>query len=152
MCQVGEKFLWTELSKTSNMDQQLSDSAGTATAFLEGMKRHAKNPTRVRVNTHVKHFTSAFLPIYPRSWNVFRSAPCAIFFLMQAITARSKRQASLLFTTGERHYRLIFLMTLIISSQVCSHLKLMTIGSCVVIGNSTCQCAKRSALNKIFYF
>ena len=42
MCQVGEKFLWTELSKTSNMDQQLSDSAGTATAFLEGMKRHAK--------------------------------------------------------------------------------------------------------------
>ena len=46
-----------------------------------------------------------------------------------------------LFTTGERHYRLIFLMTLfltlITSSQVCSHQKLITIGSCAGIESST---------------
>ena len=90
---------------------------------------------------------------YVRSWNVFRSAPCALFFLTQATTARSKRQASPLFTTGERHYRLIFLMTsfltLITSSQVCSHQKLITTGSCAAIGRSTSQCAKRSDLKDL---
>ena len=53
------------------------------------------------------YFTPVFRTIYPRSWNVFRSAPCALSFLMQATTARSKRQASPLFMTGERLYRLI---------------------------------------------
>ena len=58
-----------------------------------------------------------------------------------------------IFTTGERHYRLIFLMTLlftlITSSQVCSHQKLITIGSCAAIRSSMCQCAKRSALKNL---
>ena len=53
-----------------------------------------------------------------------------IIFPYEATTARSKRQAFPLFTTDERHYRFIFLMTLfltlITSSQVCSHLKLIT--------------------------
>ena len=38
--------------------------------------------------TQFKYFTFAFRPIYLRSWNVFRSAPCALFFLTQATTAR----------------------------------------------------------------
>ena len=71
-------------------------------------------------------FIPVFRTIYPRSWHVFRSAPCALSFLMQATTALLKRQASPLFMTGERLYRLIFLttlfLTLITSSQVCSHL------------------------------
>ena len=33
-----EQFPWTALSKTYNVDQQVPDSAGTATAFLEGVK------------------------------------------------------------------------------------------------------------------
>lgn len=72
--------------------------------------------------------------IYPRSWIVFRSAPCALSFLLQATTVLLKRQASPLFMTGECLYCLIFLttlfLTLITSLQVCSHLKLCTIGSC----------------------
>ena len=36
-----EQFPWTALSKTYNVDQQVSDSAGTATAFLEGVKTDA---------------------------------------------------------------------------------------------------------------
>ena len=33
-----EQFPWTALAKTYNVDQQVPDSAGTATAFLEGVK------------------------------------------------------------------------------------------------------------------
>lgn len=33
-----EQFPWTALSKTYNVDQQVPDSAGTATAFLGGVK------------------------------------------------------------------------------------------------------------------
>ena len=82
-----------------------------------------------------------------------RSAPCALSFLTQATTARSKRQASPLFMTGERLYRLIFLttlfLTLITSSQVCSHLKLSTIGSCAAIESFTCLCARLIVLKNL---
>ena len=33
-----EQFPWTALSKTYNVDSQVPDSAGTATAYLEGVK------------------------------------------------------------------------------------------------------------------
>ena len=33
-----EHFPWTALSKTYNVNQQVPDSAGTATAFLDGVK------------------------------------------------------------------------------------------------------------------
>ena len=50
-------------------------------------------------------------------------------------------------------YRLIFLttlfLTLIISSQVCSHLKLSTIGSCAAIESFTCQCARLIVLKNL---
>ncbi|XP_048578225.1 alkaline phosphatase isoform X2 [Nematostella vectensis] len=36
-----EKFPWTALSKTYNTDQQVADSAGTATAYLNGVKARA---------------------------------------------------------------------------------------------------------------
>lgn len=36
-----EYFPWTALSKTYNVDQQVSDSAGTATAFVVGVKTNA---------------------------------------------------------------------------------------------------------------
>lgn len=36
-----EQFPWTALSKTYNVDQQVPDSAGTATAYLEGVKTDA---------------------------------------------------------------------------------------------------------------
>ena len=36
-----ERFPWTALSKTFNVDQQVPDSAGTATAFLTGVKTDA---------------------------------------------------------------------------------------------------------------
>ncbi|XP_067051461.1 alkaline phosphatase-like isoform X3 [Acropora muricata] len=36
-----ERFPWTALSKTFNVDQQVPDSAGTATAYLEGVKTDA---------------------------------------------------------------------------------------------------------------
>ena len=36
-----EQFPWTALSKTFNVDQQVPDSAGTATAYLEGVKTDA---------------------------------------------------------------------------------------------------------------
>ena len=36
-----ENFPWTALSKTYNVDQQVADSAGTATAFLGGVKTDA---------------------------------------------------------------------------------------------------------------
>ncbi|XP_015749104.1 PREDICTED: alkaline phosphatase-like [Acropora digitifera] len=36
-----EHFPWTALSKTYNVDQQVSDSAGTSTAFVEGVKTNA---------------------------------------------------------------------------------------------------------------
>ena len=111
------------------------------------------SPLRLASIPHVKYFTPVFRTIYPRSWNVFRSAPCALSFLMQATTARSKRQASPLFMTGERLYRLIFLttlfLTLITSSQVCSHLKLSTIGSCAAIKSLTCQCARLIVLKNL---
>ena len=58
-----------------------------------------------------------------------------------------------LFMTGERLYRLIFLttlfLTLITSSQVCSHLKLCTIGSCAAIESLTCQCARLIVLKNL---
>ncbi|XP_022781404.1 alkaline phosphatase-like isoform X2 [Stylophora pistillata] len=36
-----EKFPWSALSKTYNVDQQVPDSAGTGTAFLNGVKTNA---------------------------------------------------------------------------------------------------------------
>ena len=36
-----ENFPWTALSKTYNVDEQVADSAGTATAFLGGVKTAA---------------------------------------------------------------------------------------------------------------
>ena len=52
-----------------------------------------------------------------------------------------------------RLYRLIFLttlfLTLITSSQVCSHLKLSTIGSCAAIESFTCQCARLIVLKNL---
>ena len=106
-----------------------------------------------KISLQSSDFTPVFRTIYPRSWKVFRSAPCALSFLMQATTVRSKRQASPLFTTGERLYRLIFLttlfLTLITSSQVCSHLKLSTIGSCAAIESFTCQCARLIVLKNL---
>lgn len=36
-----EEFPWTALSKTYNVNQQVPDSAGTATAFLNGVKTNA---------------------------------------------------------------------------------------------------------------
>ena len=36
-----ENFPWTALSKTYNVDEQVADSAGTATAFLGGVKTDA---------------------------------------------------------------------------------------------------------------
>ena len=36
-----EKFPWSALSKTYNTDQQVADSAGTATAFMTGVKARA---------------------------------------------------------------------------------------------------------------
>lgn len=39
-----ETFPWTALSKTYNVDQQVADSAGTATAFLGGVKTDAGKP------------------------------------------------------------------------------------------------------------
>lgn len=36
-----EHFPWTAFSKTYNVDHQVPDSAGTATAFLEGVKTNA---------------------------------------------------------------------------------------------------------------
>ena len=36
-----EKFPWTALAKTYNVNQQVSDSAGTATAYLCGVKTNS---------------------------------------------------------------------------------------------------------------
>ena len=36
-----EKFPWTALAKTYNVNQQVADSAGTATAFLCGVKTNS---------------------------------------------------------------------------------------------------------------
>ena len=109
--------------------------------------------TRSVLEYACKYFTPVFRTICPRNSNVFRSAPCALSFLMQATTADLKRQASLLFLTGERLYRLIFLMklflTLITSSQVCSHLRLSTICSCAAIESLTCQCARLIVLKNL---
>ena len=38
-----EKFPWTALSKTYNTDYQTPDSAGTATAYLNGVKTRRGN-------------------------------------------------------------------------------------------------------------
>ena len=38
-----EHFPWTALAKTYNVNQQVADSAGTATAFLCGVKSNSGN-------------------------------------------------------------------------------------------------------------
>ena len=94
------------------------------------------------------------LPFY-LSEELERIQQCALstIFPYASYNSALKEAGIPLFTTGECHYRLIFLMTLLLtlitSSQVCSHQKLITIGSCAAIESSTCQCAKRSALKNL---
>ena len=94
------------------------------------------------------------LPFY-LSEELERIQQCALrtIFPYASYNSALKEAGIPLFTTGERHYRLIFLMTLFLTlitrSQVCSHQKLITIGSCAAIESSTCQCAKRSALKNL---
>ena len=76
-----------------------------------------------------------------------------IIFPCASYKSALKEAASPLFMTGQRLYRVIFLMTLfltlITNSQVCSHLKLCTIDSCAVIESLTCQCARLIVLKNL---